>query len=151
MQIARLYIILLLLAGFGLSACGVEKSDDTDAAAETAATDDGLSLEAQIGPITALELAAYDAVLAAEGGAAFGAKCTACHSLEAKVIGPALAGVLDRRSPVYVMNMIMNPTGMLESHPDAQALLAEYAVPMVPLGIPEAEARAIVEYLRGEG
>ena len=30
-------------------------------------------------------------------------------------------------------------------------MLAEYAVPMVPIGIEEAEARAIVEFLRGEG
>jgi hypothetical protein len=30
-------------------------------------------------------------------------------------------------------------------------LLEEFIVPMVPLGIEETEARAIVEFLRGEG
>lgn len=152
MKIARLYLVLLILVGFGISACGGESTENTDSATtDTAATESTLSMEAQIGPITALELGAYDAALAATGEAAFKAKCTACHAVDTKVIGPALAGILDRRSPVYVINMILNPTGMLESHPDAQALLAEYAVPMVPLGIEEAEARAIVEFLRGEG
>ncbi len=153
MQIVRLYAILLIFVGFGISACGGESSENAESTKVESeeATETELSLEAQIGPITQLELAAYDAVLAAKGEAAFTAKCTACHAVDTKVIGPALAGVLDRRSPVYVMNMIMNPTGMLESHPEAQALLAEYAIPMVALGIEESEARAIVEFLRGEG
>lgn len=153
MQIARLYLVLFVLIGFGISACGGGNTETTDATTtdSTVESTSEVSMEAQIGPVTELELGAYDAALAAEGAAAFGTKCTACHTLETKVIGPALGGVLDRRSPVFVMNMILNPTGMLESHPDAQAMLAEYAVPMVPLGIEEAEARAIVEFLRGEG
>ena len=152
MKLARLFLALFVIAAFGFSACGGENAEGTDTATpETSAENAGLSMEAQIGPVTALELGAYDAVLAATGEAAFSAKCTACHGLEAKIIGPALGGVLDRRSPVYVINMILNPTGMLETHPDAQAMLAEYAIPMVPMGIEEAEARAIVEYLRGEG
>jgi cytochrome c len=153
MKISRLYLALFVVAAFGFSACGDENTEGTDNAASdsTMTMEAAPSMEAQIGPVTELELGAYDAVLAATGEAAFTAKCTACHNLDTKVIGPALGGVLDRRSPVYVINMILNPTGMLESHPDAQAMLAEYAVPMVPLGIEEAEARAIVEFLRGEG
>jgi len=153
MQIARLYLVLFVLIGLGISACGGENTENTESAAidSTMTMASDVSMEAQIGPVTELELGAYDAALAATGQAAFGAKCSACHAMDTKVIGPALAGVLDRRSPVYVINMILNPTEMLESHPDAQAMLAEYAVPMIPLGIEEAEARAIVEYLRGEG
>lgn len=154
MQNARILVMLLVFVGFGLTACGGGESADnsTDAGAETATSSESdISIEAQIGPVTELELGAYDAALAAEGEAAFGAKCSACHRMDTKVIGPALGDVMEQRSPVFVMNMILNPTGMLESHPVAQALLEEYAVPMVPLGIEEAEARAIVEYLRGEG
>ncbi len=152
MQKANIFVLLFTAAAIGLSACGggdAAPEAAAPAAEEPAAAE--LSAEAQIGPVTELELGAYDAALAATGEAAFGAKCTACHQLEAKVIGPALGGVLDRRSPVFVMNMILNPTQMLAEHPDAIALLEEYAIPMVPLGVEEAEARAIVEFLRGEG
>jgi len=154
MQKANIFVLLFTAAAIGLSACG---GGGGDAAPETAAPEAAepaaveVSAEAQIGPVTELELGAYDAALAATGEAAFGAKCTACHQLQAKVIGPALGGVLDRRSPVYVMNMILNPTQMLAEHPDAIALLEEYAIPMVPVGVEESEARAIVEFLRGEG
>ncbi|MCH8276609.1 MAG: cytochrome c, partial [Bacteroidetes bacterium] len=78
----------------------------------------------------------------------FTMKCTACHGLDTKVIGPPLGNVLEIRSPVYVMNMILNPTEMLDQHPEAKKMLEEYVVPMVPLGVTEEEARAVVEYLR---
>lgn len=157
MQKANIFVILFTAAALGLAACGGgESSNETAApAAEEEAAPEvevvEVSAEAQIGPVTELELGAYDAVLAATGEAAFTAKCTACHTMEEKVIGPALGGVVDRRSPVYVMNMILNPTQMLAEHPVAMLLLEEFIVPMVPLGIEETEARAIVEFLRGEG
>lgn len=156
MQKANIFVILFTAAALGLAACGGgESSNETAApAAEEEAAPEvevvEVSAEAQIGPVTELELGAYDAVLAATGEAAFTAKCTACHTMEEKVIGPALGGVVDRRSPVYVMNMILNPTQMLAEHPVAMLLLEEFIVPMVPLGIEETEARAIVEFLRGE-
>ena len=153
MQNARYLVILLLFAGFGLTACGGGEEAGYEAAAteEAAPVASDLSIEAQIGPITELELGAYDAALAAEGEVAFGAKCSACHRMDSKVIGPALGETMNERTPVFVMNMIMNPTEMLESHPVAKALLEEYMVPMVPLGIQESEARAIVEFMRTDG
>ena len=153
MQNARYLVLLLIFAGFGLTACGGGEEAGSDAAAteEAAPAASDVSIEAQIGPITELELGAYDAALASEGEAAFAAKCSTCHRMDSKVIGPALGDTMEKRSPVYVMNMIMNPTEMLESHPVAKALLADYMGPMVPLGIDEAEARSIVEYLRTDG
>jgi len=153
MQKANIFVLLFTAAALGLSACGGGDAPAEPAApaAEEEAMAAEVSAEAQIGPVTELELGAYDAALAATGEASFGAKCTACHQLEAKVIGPALGDVLDRRSPVFVMNMILNPTQMLAEHPDGIAMLEEFMIPMVPLGLDEAEARAIVEYLRGEG
>jgi mono/diheme cytochrome c family protein len=141
--------VLLLVVTIGISACSNEKSDDPSSGAGASASDvSGLSKEAQIGPITELSLGEIDPEILARGETVFSQYCTACHQKEVRVVGPALGGVLERRTPVFVMNMILNPDRMLAEHPDAKALLTEYGVPMVNLGISETDARAILEYLR---
>ncbi|PIB38390.1 c-type cytochrome [Maribacter sp. 4G9] len=90
-----------------------------------------------------------DADLAATGEEKFQAICTACHMAEQRMIGPALKGVYERRSPEWVMNMILNPDGMLKEDPIAKALLKEYnnAI-MLNQNLSEEDARAVAEYLR---
>lgn len=87
--------------------------------------------------------------MAAAGKEKFQAICTACHMAEQRLIGPALKGVYDRRSPEWVMNMIINPDGMLKEDPIAKALLKEYnnAI-MLNQNLNEEEARNLAEYLR---
>ncbi len=65
------------------------------------------------------------------------------------MIGPALKGVLERRSPEWVMNMIINPDVMLKEDPIAKALLKEYnnAI-MLNQNLSEEDARNVTEYLR---
>jgi hypothetical protein len=46
------------------------------------------------------------------------------------------------------MNMIINPTEMVEKDPIAKELLAEYQAPMMNMGVNEEDTRAILEYLR---
>jgi cytochrome c1 len=66
-----------------------------------------------------------------------------------KLIGPAMSGIFERRSPEWVMNMLLNPTEMLKQDPIAKALLKEYNnVMMLNQNLSEEEARAISEYLR---
>lgn len=107
-------------------------------------------LEKGIGPITEIDLDDdVDEQLARTGGEAFTSKCSACHKLNEKYIGPALADVTTRRRPEYIMNMMLNPTEMVQKHPVAKALLAEHNfTPMADQNLTEAEARAILEYLR---
>lgn len=103
-----------------------------------------------VGPITSVEFAEeIDTELAAVGEAKYSAICTACHMANQRMIGPALAGVYDRRSPEWVMNMILNPDVMLKEDPIAQALLEEYnnAI-MLNQNLSEEDARAVAEYLR---
>lgn len=87
--------------------------------------------------------------LAATGEAKYNAICTACHMAEQRMIGPALKGVYERRSPAWVMNMIANPNGMLKEDSVAKALLKEYnnAI-MLNQNLTEDETRAVAEYLR---
>lgn len=66
-----------------------------------------------------------------------------------KLIGPAMTGIYERRSPEWVMNLLLNPTEMLKQDPIAKALLKEYNnVMMLNQNLSQDEARAISEYLR---
>lgn len=103
-----------------------------------------------VGPITDLEFPEeINEEMAARGKAKYDAICVACHMIDQRMIGPALKGVYDRRSPEWVMNMILNPDGMLKEDPIAKALLKEYnnAI-MLNQNLTEDEARDVAEYLR---
>ncbi len=103
-----------------------------------------------IGPISSLSFDGdINQDMAAAGEATFAAKCTACHMTDQRLIGPAVKGVYERRSPEWVMNMMLNPTEMLKSDPIAKALLKEYnnAI-MLDQNLTEEEARGLAEYFR---
>jgi mono/diheme cytochrome c family protein len=103
-----------------------------------------------VGPVTSVTFAAeIDTELAAKGEAKYSTICVACHMANQRMIGPALAGVYERRSPEWVMNMIINPDKMLKEDPIAKALLKEYnnAI-MINQNLSEEDARAVAEYLR---
>ena len=68
---------------------------------------------------------------------------------ERKLIGPAMKGIYDRRSPEWVINLLLNPTQMLKEDPIAIALLKKYNnILMLNQNLTQEEARAISEYLR---
>lgn len=71
-----------------------------------------------------------------------------CHNMEGRMVGPELGDVMERRSPEFVMNFILNPSGMTREHPVGQELLQEYMTAMPYQNVKEDEARAIVEFLR---
>ena len=105
-----------------------------------------------IGPVTeAVTLGAFDHELAEDGKELFETKCSACHKLGERYVGPALGEVLTRRTPTYVLNMILNPEEMYQKHPVAKQLLAEYLSYMPNQALTQEQARAVVEYLRPEG
>tara|TARA_R100000935_G_scaffold55938_1_gene86561 strand:- start:1239 stop:1739 length:501 start_codon:yes stop_codon:yes gene_type:complete len=103
-----------------------------------------------IGPIKNLELPKeIDQGMVAMGKANFDAKCLACHKTHNKFIGPTPVGILDRRSPEWIMNMILNPSVMIQEDPIAKQLLIEHnGSPMANQGLTEEEARQILEYFR---
>lgn len=101
-----------------------------------------------IGPVKTVNLGPIDPQSAAKGQALFQTTCIACHRIDAQFIGPAMQGVTQRRTPEWIMNMILNPQEMLEKDPIAKELLAIYKVPMTPAQLSEGDARDILEYLR---
>jgi cytochrome c len=101
-----------------------------------------------VGPIKNISLSEIDQAMVAEGEAIFKAKCTACHKISKRFVGPGLKGVTQRRTPEWIMNMILNPDVMVVENPAAKQLLIEYSAPMANQSLTEDEARKILEYFR---
>lgn len=103
-----------------------------------------------IGPVKSVTLgASVDQAMATEGAQIYKEKCTSCHKPEKRFIGPAPKGIFDRRTPEWVMNMILNPEQMVKEDPIAKQLLIDYNLsPMANQNLTEDEARKVLEYFR---
>jgi len=145
------FIFITLI--FFLASCGNTGSTEKQAESTQQTTKEVVAENPKqdigVGPITEVQLSEFDPQMAAAGKAIFDAKCTACHKIDTKYIGPALQGVINRRNPVWIMNMIMAPDKMIASDPIAKQLLGEAnGAPMANQNLTEKEAREILEYFR---
>ncbi len=145
-------LLLLFLAGCegGADSNGEAGAGEAAApvpAAAAGALDAG-SLAKRVGPVRSVELGPLDEELAESGEEIFTSKCSACHKLGERYVGPPLGDVTTRRAPEFVMNMILNPEGMLREHPEVKQLLAQYYTPMPNQQLTQDDARAVLEYLR---
>lgn len=99
-----------------------------------------------VGPVDKVDIAALDGARALAGSQLFVEKCSACHKLSERYIGPALAGVTQRRQPEWILNMILNPEVMIQQDPTAKALLAEYLAPMANQHLTRDQAESVLAY-----
>jgi cytochrome c551/c552 len=77
--------------------------------------------------------------------------CTACHTIgKGKLVGPDLAGVTSRREESWLKRQIKEPDRLVaENDPIAMQLLQEANnVPMIPLGLSDADVVAVIAYLK---
>lgn len=141
-----------------ITSCGKKDNTTTDGVnsegtavqeEEVVVSDDPMQNKG-IGPIKEVDLPAeIDQDMAAKGQEIYEAKCTACHKPTEKFIGPAPKDILQRRTPEWVMNMILNPVEMVQKDPIAQELLMEAnGAPMADQNLTEEEARQVLEYIR---
>jgi mono/diheme cytochrome c family protein len=151
----KLKFIIVIAIAFSMTSCGGDKPKSEaptteplkEVEAETSSADP--MANKGIGPISAVSLGDIDQAMVTQGETVFKAKCSACHKISKKFVGPALKGVTERRSPEWIMNMILNPEEMIQNDPIAIKLLAEAnGAPMANQNITEEEARAILEYFR---
>lgn len=150
-MIMKLKFTVLTVVTAILFSCGgntpTTENTTTEPVVENAVPADPMSNKG-IGPVTNLELGAVDDNMVAEGLKIFTEKCTACHKVGKRYIGPDVTGVVKRRSPEWIMNMILNPNEMVANDPIAKDLLKEYTAPMANQSLKEEEARKILEYFR---
>ncbi len=100
------------------------------------------------GRITEVKLGDIDHALAKKGGEVFDTKCVACHKLDSRYVGPGLRDITARRTPEWIMNMILDTEAMLEKDDTVKCLLQEYLIQMPNQSVDEQDARNILEYLR---
>lgn len=127
-----------------------EKTVETPAAPSDKASERVDLTTKGVGPIKSVTLnETIDDAMAAKGKEVYDQMCLACHRIGKKFIGPPPNGVLERRTPEWVMNMILNPQEMVKEDPLAKELLTEFnGSPMSNQGLTEEQARAILEYFR---
>lgn len=102
-----------------------------------------------VGPVKEVNLSdEIDSAMVEEGKQIYQQNCTACHQPDKDLIGPSPIGVLDRRKPEWIMNMILNPREMVQKDPTAQKLQSEYNSVMSQQITDRNKARKILEYFR---
>jgi mono/diheme cytochrome c family protein len=104
-----------------------------------------------IGPVDEeITIDEIDPELAKEGMRIFDMKCGACHKLDTRYVGPPLGGIMNARTPAYVMNLILNTDEMRKEHPVAKSVTTQYPTRMTNQQLTREKARAVVEYLAQE-
>jgi cytochrome c1 len=104
-----------------------------------------------IGPIKKISLGAIDDKLVMEGKNIFSDKCSACHSLDVEVNGPALGNITKILRPEYIMNYLLNTVEMQKKDLQLKKLIKKYYGEAMPdLELKEPQARALLEYFRSE-
>lgn len=84
-----------------------------------------------------------------KGVVTYNLKCQSCHTLtDKRVVGPGWKGVTTRRTPVWIMNMIMHTEAMLSDDAAAQVMLEECLVRMPNQNLSVQEAREVLELMR---
>lgn len=142
---ARVHLVLVATALL-VVACGSNESGSSDEVPSFMEKQQekktyGIIKSVDVGP-------GIDAKMAAAGHEVFDLKCTACHKMDERYVGPALGDVTNRRPPEYIMNMTLDTETMLANDDTAKCLLQEFLITMPNQSVDEKDARAVLEYLR---
>lgn len=152
----RKKILLAILSGaiFFAFACNSNsskgnESTSSDSSTASTATNEGSNPKG-IGTHQNVQLThPLDEKMVAEGQNIYNLKCGSCHKLtNEKLVGPGWKGVTDRRTPEWIMNFVTNTEEMLEKDTAAQNLLEVCLVKMPNQNLQEADARAVLEFMR---
>ncbi len=149
-----LWGVLIIILLFLISGCGDSGENKTNEKSTTVENTNpgGLTdwqVENGFGPVKKeLNLGPVNEELSEEGKAIFETKCITCHKLDERYTGPAQRDVLQRITPEFFMNMVVNPDENIEKHPRAKKLLAEYMNKMTNQNVTLKDARALLEYFR---
>lgn len=142
-------LIILLIVG-----CGGEggQSETKTIEEQKASNPNGLTdfeMVNGIGPVKEkIKLAPINPVKVKMGEDIFNLKCATCHKIDERFVGPSQRYTADRRTPEYILNMILNPDEMTKKHPTGHKMLAEYLSPMTNMNLKMEDALLVLEYLR---
>ncbi len=143
--IASVFSLVFLIAGCGGD--GSQKNNEQEKLAETPKQAEPANTKGY-GRIKEVKLGTIDAKMAHEGNEIFETKCTACHQLDKRYVGPPLRKVTERRTPEWIMNMILDTELMVEKDDTVKCLLQAYLLKMPNQHVDEKDARNVLEHLR---
>ena len=143
-NLSMLFSVLLLLIS-----CGGNSANNGESESIPGQVQNDPKKNKGIGPVKEVVLGDIDQAKVALGKKDFNVYCTACHKIDEDYIGPTPKGILDRRSPEWVMNMILNPEEMVQKDVDAKKLYEQFNMaPMANMGLSQEQARNVLEYFR---
>ncbi|MGZ8538023.1 MAG: c-type cytochrome, partial [Flavisolibacter sp.] len=89
-----------------------------------------------------------------EGKAIFNTRCASCHNINKTVLGPALAGVDDRRDLDWIIKFVQSSQTLIKSgDKDASALFAKFNnIPMPDhRDLSADKIKSVLEYIKSQG
>lgn len=148
----KVYVIAAIgFAALTLSSCDSKEKAEKDAAANPSPQQILANTPATHGKLSKpVELTTpLNQEWVKTGLASYEMKCLACHKLdETRIVGPGWKGVTERRTPEWIMNMIVNTDEMLDKDPAAQEMLEQCLVRMPNQNLSEDESRHVLEFMR---
>lgn len=93
-----------------------------------------------------------DEAVVAEGESLFKANCRACHAVDQKLVGPALAGIYDRQDMDWIKSFVKNSQAVIASGDEyAVSLYEEYNnTAMTSFNLKDSEIESIIAYVKFE-
>jgi hypothetical protein len=137
-------LLCIVVAAITLGSCA--KTDKP--ADEKAATQEQTVAKPQYYKVKEVKLGAVDEKMAHAGGKIFDVTCTSCHKYDERYVGPALREVTKRRTPEFVINMILDTETMVENDDTVKCMLQTYLLKMPNMQVNEQDARSVLEHLR---
>ncbi len=134
------YLLVILAVALNVAACGGKKQADEPLSEQ--------ELKKGIGPIEHVQLGPINPQLVRQGEQIFRSQCMKCHMLDQKILAPPLRDVTNRRSPEFIMNIILNPNANVMRHPALRKYHEEFTTYMTDTGLDSTASRKVLEYLR---
>ena len=88
-----------------------------------------------------------------EGKAIFNSRCASCHNINKTVVGPALAGVHDRRDIDWIVQFVQSSQTLIKSgDKDASALFAKFNNMPMPdhKDLSAEKIKSVIEYIKSQ-
>ncbi|MFP4369753.1 MAG: c-type cytochrome [Candidatus Kapaibacterium sp.] len=141
-------ILLAIIAFSIISACGEggDKPEDNNSGTAdniSAAGDQFLAVEnVDLGEMTDEKIN--------RGEEIFNQKCKTCHQIDNDLIGPSLKNVTERRSPEFIISMIMDPEAMAENNEKVKQMRQKYNIVMTYQDVNIEDAKNLYFYLKNQ-
>ncbi|MHB8842741.1 MAG: c-type cytochrome [Candidatus Aquicultor sp.] len=111
------------------------------------------SIDIGIGPVKTVQLGKIDSAMVQDGQSIFSSECSDCHDpYKNQDSGPSVKTFIHMRSPVFIMNYLLNTDEMNEKNSSIKESINKYGnTPMSSTPLTEQQARSLLEYFRSIG